>query len=195
MRPLVRIVVAVPIVALLSIALLALVLVIVAASISRVAGIMLSQPRPDSAPLAPISLGRRPRALIPQAETHTFRCARAVGRTFRTRAGRSSGVPPMISHAGSRGTELSNVNEHELIQIAHWHFVRWSSGQSRFDRRRAQRRTRMRESGPSSVRIAELGATENSDGAGLSSYSPASSSYPSWTSDIETLEERSDAEK
>lgn len=74
----------------------------------------------------------------------------------------------MVSHAGTRGTELSNVNEHELIQIAHWHFVRWSSGQSRFNRSRGQRLTRTRESGPSSVRIAELSATENSDGAGLS---------------------------
>ena len=77
MRPLVRIVVAVPIVSLLSIALLAVVLVIVAASISRVAGIMLTQPRPNSAPLAPISLGRRPRALIPQAESPTPSAAHA----------------------------------------------------------------------------------------------------------------------
>ena len=80
----------------------------------------------------------------------------------------------MVGYASSRGIELSHVNEHELIQISHWHFVRWRHGQSRFDRRRAQRRTRTRESGPRSVCIAELCATENSGGGGLSSCSPAS---------------------
>ena len=71
MRSLARIVVAVPIVALLSVALVALVLVIAAAWISRVAGNMLSRSSADSARLAPTSLDRRPRVLIPRAESPT----------------------------------------------------------------------------------------------------------------------------
>ena len=69
MRTIVRIAVAVPIVGLLLIALIALVLVIVAASISRAAGVRLSRPKPDSGPLALVSFGRRPRAFTLSAES------------------------------------------------------------------------------------------------------------------------------
>ena len=80
----------------------------------------------------------------------------------------------MARHKTFRTTVLLDVAASELIEIARWHVVRWSSGQSGFDRSRAKRRTWTCGTRPQgSHRIAEFGALENSDATDLSVRSDA----------------------
>ena len=92
------------------------------------------------------------------------------------------GVVSRLRNAASTGDELFRAQRPhnlELTEIARWHLDKWSSGRSRFDRNRAERRVRAREPDrTSSISIAELSAIDNPDGAGLSIHSPTARLHP-----------------
>ena len=65
-------------------------------------------------------------------------------------------------------------NTFELTEVARWHLAKWSSSESHFPGKRTKRGMWAREPRrESSLSIAEFGATDNSDVAGLSIDSPA----------------------